>query len=119
MIKDQYGVQWEREVDPNMRIRAGTMDCTRLVPKKPWWSDKVVKEDPITGIRYKSVFKVPEGEKPIMGRNYVENIPVGVSDVLVENFLEIRDGINSNLKNLKSYWQKKVLPTLRKIGYKR
>ncbi|MEE9323056.1 MAG: hypothetical protein V3U72_00780 [Candidatus Aenigmarchaeota archaeon] len=105
---------WKKEVDPNMGIKAGTMDCTRWVPENPWWNGELVEQEK-TGIRYKSTFEIPKGETPVMGRNYVEITPFRTSDRLTICALEINEKMKKYKQNFKNYWQGKILPVLRRL----
>jgi len=86
-------IRWTNVIDPDL-AKAGN-DCIVRVPQKPAWDRKLIGE-PLD--HYRLHFKVPNGEKPLMGRekSYIIIKPM---DPVADMFYSAKEGVRKYLKN--------------------
>jgi len=95
------------------RIVAGLMDCTEwkeVMDLEEFGRVHITKKDK-DGINYRLEFRLPKNG-PIAGKDCMTWVPEPGFDEIAYAAKLARDDI-------KNYWQEKVLPTLRKMGYKK
>ena len=100
MIKDQYGVPWEKEVV--VPEDTGSMigrDVTRWRVKfKPSWHRQEIRGK--DGNDYLRIFEIPKGETPVMGRNYEKLVYLGpLTGEFICGYHKVKDDLKNFLQS--------------------